>query len=528
MGIAKSGIVKNCGRSRARGLLWPLVLLLAGQGAAAQEKGSQEKSGQATTRFAARVEGLLGTVPVDKGEWGLLVVDAESGAALYEKNADDYFQPASNMKLLTTALALDTLGPDYRFRTTIETNGTLGVDEKLSGDLILVGRGDPNLSNRKFPFETKEEFDGPPERALAELADAIAARGVKEISGDVVGDDSYFPRERYPDGWEIDDMVWEYGAAVSAIVVNDNTVALTLTPGAKAGEPVTAAMEPLTREFTVKNEVTAIGAKEKADLRLTRDPGGDTVVVSGVMPSKSEPRKLLLAIQEPALQAANLLAQLLKDRGIKMDGKVLSQHDPDPNEASRTVLAEHMSVPLKDSVKLVNKISQNLHTEVLLRTAARQQGRWATPEDLQKFPTTFYAKVGIRDGDVIQTDGSGLSRHDLVTPRAFVALLAYAQKQSWFPAYLASLPVAGEDGTLNERMKAPPLEGKIHAKTGSVTHVRTLSGYAETPGGRKLIFAFLSNNQGGKNHEVHEAIDGLCLAMVEEFDEKTGSKEVKK
>jgi D-alanyl-D-alanine carboxypeptidase/D-alanyl-D-alanine-endopeptidase (penicillin-binding protein 4) len=486
----------------------------------AQEKGSREKVSLAASRFAGRVDGLLGAAPVDKGEWGLLVADAETGATLYEKNANEYFLPASNMKLLTTALALDTLGPEYRFRTTVETNGGLAPDGKLSGDLILVGHGDPNLSNRKFPYETKEEFDGPPEKALAELADAIVARGVKEITGDVVGDDSYFPRERYPGGWEIDDMVWEYGAAISAIVVDDNTVTLMLTPGEKAGGGVTAVVEPPTREFVVKNEVTTIGAKEKADLRLTREPGGDTVVVSGVMPAGSAPRKLVLAIQEPALHAANLLAQLLRDRGVKVGGTVRAVHGPDPGEAARTVLAEHLSIPLKDSVKLVNKISQNLHTEVLLRAAARRQGRWDTPEDLQKYPVAFYAKAGIAEGDVIQTDGSGLSRHDLVTPRAFVAVLAYAQKQAWFPAFLASLPVAGADGTLNERMKEPPLTGKIHAKTGSVTHVRTLSGYAETPGGRKLIFSFLGNNQGAKNHEVHAAIDGVCLAMVEEFDEK--------
>jgi len=520
MGIAKSGIAVRFARYGVRGAFCALVVLGTLQSGAAQEKGSREKVSLAQARFAGRVESLLGASPVDKGEWGLLVVDAESGATLYEKNANEYFLPASNMKLLTTALALDTLGPESRFRTTVETNGTLAKDGKLSGDLILVGRGDPNLSNRKFPYENKEEFDGPPEKALAELADAIAAHGVKEIAGDVVGDDSYFPRERYPNGWEIDDMVWEYGAAISAIVVDDNTVTLTLTPGEMAGDAVTAAVEPPTREFTVKNQAITIGAKEKPDLRLTREPGGDTVVVSGVMPAGSAPRKLVLAIQEPALHAANLLAQLLKDRGIKVGGGVRAQHDPDPGDAARTVLAEHLSIPLKDSVKLVNKISQNLHTEVLLRTAARQQGRWATPEDLQKFPEAFYAKAGIPEGDVIQTDGSGLSRHDLVTPRAFVALLAYAQRQEWFPAFLASLPVAGEDGTLNERMKEPPLAKKIHAKTGSVTHVRALSGYAETPGGRKLIFSFLSNNQGGKNHEVHAAIDGMCLAMVEEFDEK--------
>jgi serine-type D-Ala-D-Ala carboxypeptidase/endopeptidase (penicillin-binding protein 4) len=516
MGIAKSRIA----RSVTRTALCALIGLSLAPFAITQEKGSQEKMSPAAARFSARAESLLGAAPVDKGEWGLLVVDAETGATLYEKNASDYFQPASNMKLLTTALALDTLGPEYRFRTTVETNGTLGPDGKLSGDLILVGRGDPNLSNRKFPYEAKEEFEGPPEKALAELADAIAARGVKEITRDVVCDDSYFPRERYPDGWEIDDMVWEYGAAISAIVVDDNTVTLTLTPAGKAGGTVEAVVEPPTREFVVKSEVTTIDAKEKQDLRLTRDPGGDTVVVNGVMPAGSNPRKLVLAIQEPAPHAANLLARLLRDRGIKIGGGVHAQHEPDQGESARTVLVEHLSIPLKDSVILVNKISQNLHTEVLLRTAARQQGRWATPEDLQKFPAAFYAKAGIAEGDVIQTDGSGLSRHDLVTPRAFVALLYYAQKQPWFPAFLASLPVAGADGTLNERMKEPPLAGKIHAKTGSVTHVRTLSGYAETPGGRKLIFSFLSNNQGAKNHEVHTAIDGVCLAMVEEFDEK--------
>jgi D-alanyl-D-alanine carboxypeptidase/D-alanyl-D-alanine-endopeptidase (penicillin-binding protein 4) len=520
MGIAKSGIALQLSKKTLRTYLWLVVFLLAAHGTPAQEKGLQEKNGAEAVRFAARVESLLGAAPVNKGEWGLLVVDAESGVTLYQQNADDYFLPASNMKLLTTALALDTLGPDYRFRTTIETNGTLGAGGKLTGDLILVGRGDPNLSNRKFPFETKEEFDGAPEKVLAEMADAVAASGVKEIAGDVVGDDSYFPRERYPDGWEIDDMVWEYGAAISALVVNDNTVTLTLTPGEKAGDAAQETLEPDTPEFSVRTAVTTCRQSEKGDLRLTREPGTNAVVVSGTLPAKSDPRKLTLAVQEPAQHAALLLAEVLSRRGIKIDGNVRAIHDPDPNESTRTVLVEHLSIPLKDSVKLVNKISQNLHTEVLLRTAARQQGRWETPEDLQKFPAAFYAKVGIREGDVIQTDGSGLSRHDLVTPRAFVALLQYAQIQPWFPAYLASLPVAGEDGTLNERMKTPPLAGKIQAKTGSLTHVRALSGYAETPGGRKLIFSFLSNNQGAKNHEVHEAIDGLCLAMVEEFDEK--------
>src|SRR5258708_37484073 len=153
------------------------------------------------------------------------------------------------MKLFTTALALAKLGRDYRFHTTLETHGTVSPEGVLTGDLFLVGRGDPNLSNRKFPYDLKEEFDGAPEKVLAELADALVAKGVKEISGGVVGDDSYFPREPYPNGWEIDDMVWEYGAAVSAIVVDDNTVALTLTAGDSAGTPLPAPISSGTPGF---------------------------------------------------------------------------------------------------------------------------------------------------------------------------------------------------------------------------------------------------------------------------------------
>src|SRR5437899_1175122 len=174
-------------------------------------------------------------MPASKGEWGLAIVDAESGETLYEWNPDKYFVPASNMKLFTTALALAKLGPDYRFHTTLETRGVVSPEGTLAGDLFLVGRGDPNLSNRKFPYDSKEEFDGAPERVLAELADAIVTKGVKRITGDVVGDDSYFPREIYPDGWEIGDIVWNYGAAISAIVVDDNTVTLTLTSGELPG-----------------------------------------------------------------------------------------------------------------------------------------------------------------------------------------------------------------------------------------------------------------------------------------------------
>ena len=493
--------------------------------AATNQQAPHEYAAETPSGFAGAVAAILAGNPVNKGEWGILVKDASTGEVLYQQNADRYFVPASNMKLFTTALALARLGPDYRFRTTLETPGALSADGKVTGDLILVGRGDPNLSNRKFPYALKEEFDGPPEKAVAELADDLVAKGVKEITGDVVGDDSYFPRERYPEGWEIDDMVWEYGAAISAIVVDDNSVALTLTPGEKLGDPVQALVVPATPEFSVNNQVVTAAPGVKADLTLTRDPGGSAVTVIGTLPARSNPRKLLLAIQEPALHAAAMLRRLLQERGVRMDGTVRALHSPPgpPAGEKRTVLAEHLSIPLGESVQLLNKISQNLHAEMLLRTAARQAETWTKPEDLYKFPQDFYASAGIAPDDVVQYDASGLSRHDLATPRAIAALLFYAEKQPWFSVYFSSLPVAGVDGTLESNLKNTPAAGRMHAKTGSVEHVRTRSGYVDLPDGRRLIFSFMSNNLAGKNHEASDALDALSVAMIEQFNAPAGA-----
>src|SRR5712664_2913850 len=296
-------------------------------------RGAKKKSAaskKAMAKFGARADALLGPAPASKGEWGLLIADAESGEILYEQNADKYFVPASNMKLFSTALALAKLGPDFRFHTTLETRGAISTEGVLSGDVALVGRGDPNLSNRRFPYQLKEEFDGPPEKVLAELADALVAKGLKEIAGDVVGDDSYFPREAYPNGWEIDDMVWEYGAAVSAIVVDDNTVAMTLTPGESAGAPVQAVVAPATPDFIVRNDVVTSATETKSDLTLTREPNSRVVVIRGTMPARSTPRKLVLAIHEPAEHAAALLTRLLAERGVKVDGASRSLHVGEP------------------------------------------------------------------------------------------------------------------------------------------------------------------------------------------------------
>jgi len=474
-------------------------------------------------RFRKRVEAALNSTGADKGVWGVLVTDAANGEVLYALHADSYFAPASDAKLFTTALALAALGPDFRVRTTIGNAGTLDSDGVLHGDLILVGGGDANLSNRKFPYEKKVERDGPPEKALAELADTVVAHGVKQIAGDVIADDSLFALERFPSGWTIDDMVWSYGAPVSAIAINDNSFALEVRPGGKEGDLATLALEPELDFYMIQNTVRtgASGSEEK--LAISREPGSRTIRLSGTIPRGAEPRKLLLAIEEPGEYAAALLARLLEARGVQIYGAVRARHAPaasapDPPPTLPTILAEHTSRPLAEDVLVTNKMSLNLHAELLLRLAAYQKAGATTTEDALKFAAEFFTNAGIADGDVVMSDASGLSRKDLVTPRAVVRILRYAATQPWGEIYRSSLPVAGEDGTLSDRMKNTAAQSRIFAKTGTVEHVHTLSGYATSVRGAHLIFSILENNDHLHAQAANAAIDAIAVAMVEELE----------
>ncbi len=467
--------------------------------------------------FRARVEATLAEAGADKGYWGVLVADAATGEVLYALNPQRYFAPASSAKLFTTALAMATLGPDYRFRTTMETRGAVDRYGRLRGELVLVGRGDPNLSNRRFPFEKRIEREGPPEKVLAELVEAVWARGIRQIEGDVVADDSYFVYERFPSGWTIDDMMWGYGAAVSALAVNDNTISLELRPGEREGAPAWFGVEPWADYYKIQNEVRTGPTDSERKLEVAREPGSRLFLLRGTIPLGGEPHRLTLAVEEPAEHAAHLLKRLLEARGVRVYGGARAQHAPDAAAGTPAVLAEHVSVPLTEALRYVNKVSQNLHTELLLRAAAREKGGATTTEVALKFAQEFFKSIGIEEGDVVLSDSSGLSRRDLATPQAEVKLLEYTAQQPWAEAFRSTLPIAGEDGTLAERMKNTPAAGRIWAKTGSIEHVNTLAGYATTVHGEKLVFAILSNNHNLRGNAATTVIDKLCVAMVEEL-----------
>lgn len=481
---------------------------------------SKEKRGD-IARFAERVQAAIASAGNDKAYWGLMVSDADTGEVLYSLNAGRYFMPASNAKLFTTAMALATLGGDFRIRTTVESAAEPDSGGHLEGDLALVGRGDANLSSRVLPFVEHAEHNGPPEKALADLADQVVASGVKEISGDLIADDSYFAPERYPPGWGIDDAVWSYGAAVSALALNDNFISVDLRPGAMVGAPLVYSAAPWPGVYQMRNDTQTTAAGTEPMLRLERDPDSQIFHLSGTLPLDAPPRQLQLAVTQPAENAAALLRQLLEARGVRIEGRSRARHGdrnaPPQAAAPSHVLAEHTSPALLDDVRLTNKLSMNLHAELLLRVAAREKAAAMTMDDALAFAAGFRQSIGIAPDDVQLTDGSGLSRGDLLTPQSVLQLLAYAQHQPWGSDFMATLPVAGQDGTLENRMRGTPAAGRVHAKTGLVEHVNSLSGYATTRRGAHLLFSIFGNNTGIKGADGANAVDSICVAMVEEL-----------
>jgi D-alanyl-D-alanine carboxypeptidase/D-alanyl-D-alanine-endopeptidase (penicillin-binding protein 4) len=482
-------------------------------------------------RFESRVSAALDEAKAQKSFWGILVVDRETGETLYELNADKFFTPASNAKIITSSLAFATLGPDYHFRTTLETIGKIDAAGKLTGDLVLIGRGDPNLSNRVFPYAGKVERDGPVEKVLYELADAAIAKGVKELEGNVVADDSFYPYDPYPAGWNVGDLFFTYGAPVSAICFNDNSFVVEVSPGANVGDPAVIAVQPAAALGTFTQTIVTSPAGDKPNFSVTRQPGTNFIYLRGVIPQGHASVKLDLAMSDSTAITAEALKQVFEARGVHVTGIATVHHAlppeiyndqdvvlgpaPTPPSPDTQVLAEHLSPTLLETARLTNKVSQNLHAELLLRAVAyAQKGCGVTDAGIWT-EKDFLASIGVADGDVTLEDGSGLSGNDLVTPRSLVQVLRYDAQQSWGDSYFSTFPVAGVDGTLETRMKKTVAEGLISAKTGSLSHVRSMSGFATTLRGEKLVFSIFGNNNNQPGHDAQNVIDAIGVAMVE-------------
>jgi D-alanyl-D-alanine carboxypeptidase/D-alanyl-D-alanine-endopeptidase (penicillin-binding protein 4) len=472
------------------------------------------------------IQRLISASPVSRAAfWGIEIVDLSTGKTLYEQNAGHFFVPASNAKLFTTAMALTRLGPDFTFQTRVMADQPVDADGRIAGSLRLVGGGDPNLSARTIPYKPGP-VTGDLLVAFEELADQVAAHGVKRIDGDIVGDDSWYVWQPYAAGWSIDDPRSDDGAPISALTINDNAFNLNVRPGAAAGEPAVLTLNPPVEYYSIDNRVRTVAVGGERRIRVERVPGSMELRVWGTIPLHDRGQDTALAIDDPALYAAKALRQLLEQRGIAIGGPAVARHlyphelaslteAPETPAENATELARHTSAPFLEDLRITDKVSQNLHAELALRAVARARRNVGSFEAGRDELRAFLNEVGVEAGAYSLSDGSGLSRLDLVTPSAVVKVLRYMYRPAARENWISLLPVGGQDGTLRARMADGPTAGRIHAKTGSLSHVSALSGYAERRDGRWLAFSILVNNYNGPASEVHVTMDKICALIME-------------
>jgi D-alanyl-D-alanine carboxypeptidase/D-alanyl-D-alanine-endopeptidase (penicillin-binding protein 4) len=335
----------------------------------------------------------------------------------------------------------------------------------------------------------------------------------------------------------VGDLFFSFGAPVSAINFNDNTVTIDLKAGVRAGDPAGVRIQPAAARDSLEVQVATSASGAKTDLAVVRNPGPNFILLRGTIPVGAPQAHLEVAMTQPAETTGKALKEALEAKGVTVRGVVRVLHSPPPvsdangepgkpepvEEATdRTVLAEHISPPLVESIRLTNKISHNLHAEMLLRAVGREKyGTGSTAAGL-KIEREFLKSAGIADGDVVLSDGSGLAPKDLVTPRALVAMLRYAQKQSWGADLASTFPVAGVDGTLEHRFAKAEGKGAIHAKTGGIDGTRALSGYATTRGGQKVVFSILTNDNPQHGLGSTATTDAIAEAMIETLGAKPG------
>jgi D-alanyl-D-alanine carboxypeptidase/D-alanyl-D-alanine-endopeptidase (penicillin-binding protein 4) len=353
----------------------------------------------------------------------------------------------------------------------------------------------------------------------------------------VIADDSFYVFERYGEGWSQDDLVWEWGAPVSALTINDNVIFVSIMPADRVGDRAFVSINPYADYYRLDNRIiTTPAGTGPRKVYINREPGSNLLTFWGNIPADDTGANEALAIDDPADFAARLFRSLLEKRGVVVYGRTRTRHnelaslstftvtavasarggdDPSfPRSNSPLVLASHDSQPLGDDLQVINKVSQNLHAEMLLRLLGREKGTAGTIESGLEVMRGFLMQAGIKPDEYVFYDGSGLSRQNLVTPRAVIKLLTYACQQPWGAFYESTLPVGGVDGSLAQRFKLGAAQDHVQGKTGALGHVNTLSGYATTLNGDRVAFAVLANNHNVPSRRAQETIDMIVEAIL--------------
>ena len=458
------------------------------------------------TEFGNQMNDIFNDPNFSNANWGVIIQSLKTGEYFYKRNEDKLFIPASNMKLFTTAGGLILLGEDYRFVTKIYARGKLD-GSTLEGDLIWQGGGDPTISGR---FHDDNVF-----KVFENWADSLQSKGIDEISGNIIGDDNKFDDVGLGKGWSWDHESYWYSAPSSAISFNDNCVDLIISVNHKNKKAIIKTV-PDTKYIVIVNNVVVVPKDSSTNIDVYRQRGTNIVSVFGTIKNADDSVKTFVTVNNPTQYSIVVLKDILQKKGITVDGYPVDVDDITAplDYNSMSLLFNYYSPPLKEIIKVINKNSQNFFAEQLLKTIGYEKLGWGTSVNGVEALSPVFKDMGINPESMVMVDGSGLSPLNLVSPRQILNLLSYMYKSKYFVAFYNSLPIAGVDGTMGERLKNSNAVDKIRAKPGYLYGVRSLSGYAYTADNEPVAFSIIVNNFVVPVKLAENIQDLVCLRLV--------------